>query len=50
MCGKDLREEYGDVVEFIGLCDSNLKRVQVAKGFIAARKSIEQKRPVKYEN
>ncbi|HEX8922958.1 MAG TPA: Gfo/Idh/MocA family oxidoreductase, partial [Pyrinomonadaceae bacterium] len=36
MWGKDLREEYGDVVEFVGLCDSNHKRVQVAKGLIGA--------------
>jgi predicted dehydrogenase len=31
MWGRDLVEHYGDVVEFVGLCDINPKRVEVAK-------------------
>jgi predicted dehydrogenase len=34
MWGSDLVKRYADVVEFVGLCDINPKRVEVAKSFI----------------
>jgi predicted dehydrogenase len=30
--GKELHENYGDVVEFVGLCDVNAKRMEFVKG------------------
>ncbi|HET6890699.1 MAG TPA: Gfo/Idh/MocA family oxidoreductase, partial [Pyrinomonadaceae bacterium] len=35
MWGRDLVERFADVIEFVGLCDSNHKRVAAAKGLIA---------------
>jgi predicted dehydrogenase len=32
--GKNLHDDYGDVVEFVGLCDMNRKRLAVAKSYI----------------
>jgi predicted dehydrogenase len=32
--GKFLKEEYGDLIEFVGLCDSNKGRVEYAKKYI----------------
>ncbi|HCE55813.1 MAG TPA: 4,5-dihydroxyphthalate dehydrogenase [Lutibacter sp.] len=32
--GKFLKNEYGDLVEFVGLCDHNIGRVTYAKNFI----------------
>lgn len=32
--GRDLVERYADVIEFVGLCDSNYKRAAAAKGLI----------------
>ena len=32
--GKFLKNEYGDLVEFVGLCDHNKGRVEYAKNFI----------------
>jgi predicted dehydrogenase len=34
MWGRDLVQRYSDVLEFVGLCDPNSKRVAVAKGLI----------------
>lgn len=34
MWGRDLVERYADVIEFVGLCDSNSKRVAAAKRLI----------------
>ena len=34
MWGRDLVERYADVIEFVGLCDSNYKRVAAAKRLI----------------
>jgi predicted dehydrogenase len=34
MWGGDLVQRYGDVVEFVGLCDINPKRVHAAKGIM----------------
>jgi predicted dehydrogenase len=31
MWGRDLKERYPDVLEFVGLCDINSKRVEIAK-------------------
>ena len=36
MWGSDLVKKYGDVLEFAGLCDTNHKRVEIAKGMIGA--------------
>src|SRR5687767_14638779 len=36
MWGRDLVQRYPDLIEFVGLCDTNHKRVQVAKGLIGA--------------
>ena len=32
--GKNLQSDYGDVVEFVGLCDINRKRMAVARDYI----------------
>jgi predicted dehydrogenase len=37
MWGRDLAQRYSDVVDFVGLCDINPKRVEVAKGVIGAQ-------------
>src|SRR5262245_40894065 len=34
MWGADLAKNYSDVIEFVGLCDINPKRVAVARKFI----------------
>jgi len=34
--GKSLRNDYSDMLEFVGLCDINRKRMAVAKEFIGA--------------
>ena len=34
--GKNLIEQYGDVVEMVGLCDVNVKRMAYAKGYMGA--------------
>jgi predicted dehydrogenase len=34
MWGRALRENYSDVLEFVGLCDVNPKRVEVVRGMI----------------
>ena len=36
MWGRDVLKNYGDVVEFVGLCDINPGRVQYAKEYIGA--------------
>jgi predicted dehydrogenase len=36
MWGRDLVDRYSDVVEFVGLCDPNSKRVEVAKRLMGA--------------
>ncbi len=36
MWGRDLVDRYSDVVEFVGLCDTNSKRVEVAKRLMGA--------------
>lgn len=35
--GKDLVESYSEFVDLVGLCDSNAKRVEVAKGIIGTK-------------
>ena len=35
MWGKPVLEEFGEVVEFVGLCDINPGRVQTGKNFSA---------------
>jgi predicted dehydrogenase len=36
MWGRPIREQYGDVVDFVGLCDPNGKRALTSKGIIGA--------------
>jgi predicted dehydrogenase len=36
MWGRDLLQRYGDVTEFVGLCDTNPLRVEVGKSLIGA--------------
>jgi predicted dehydrogenase len=37
MWGRTIKQRYSDVVEFVGLCDINPKRVEVVKGMIGAQ-------------
>jgi predicted dehydrogenase len=34
MWGRQIRERYSDVVQFVGLCDSNPKRVEISKAMM----------------
>src|SRR5688500_20167477 len=36
MWGRQIRERYSDVVQYVGLCEINLKRVEVSKTIMGA--------------